>query len=142
MPQSPPTILPDRCNMGVEGLDNILHGGLPKNRLYLIQGDPGVGKTTMAMQFLMAGAAQGERGLYITLSETKEEIDVVANSHDWNLDGIQFYELSSIEAQIRTDSESTFFHPSEVELSKTTEALIAEVSRLNPARVEENKKER
>ena len=135
MPQSPPTILPDRCNMGVEGLDNILHGGLPKNRLYLIQGDPGVGKTTMAMQFLMAGAAQGERGLYITLSETKEEIDVVANSHDWNLDGIQFYELSSIEAQIRTDSESTFFHPSEVELSKTTEALIAEVSRLNPARV-------
>lgn len=121
--------------MGVEGLDNLLHGGLPKNRLYLIQGDPGVGKTTMAMQFLMAGAAQGERGLYITLSETKEEIDVVANSHDWNLDGIQFYELSSIEAQIRTDSESTFFHPSEVELSKTTEALIAEVSRLNPARV-------
>ena len=69
-----PAIAPEsplaRCNMGVEGLDNILHGGLPRNRLYLIQGDPGVGKTTMAMQFLMAGAAKGEKGLYITLSET------------------------------------------------------------------------
>ena len=121
--------------MGVEGLDDILHGGLPRNRLYLVQGDPGVGKTTMAMQFLMAGTAEGERGLYITLSETKEEIHVVAKSHGWNLDGIELYELSTIEAQIRNETESTFFHPSEVELNKTTEALIAEVSRLNPSRV-------
>jgi len=125
----------DRCTMGVEGLDMILNGGLPKNRLYLIQGDPGVGKTTMAMQFLMAGTAQGEKGLYITLSETKEEIDVVAKSHGWNLEGIEFYELSTIEAQIRNDSDSTFFHPSEIELNKTTEALIAQVTRLNPSRV-------
>jgi len=121
--------------MGVEGLDNILHGGLPRNRLYLIQGDPGVGKTTMAMQFLMAGAAKGEKGLYITLSETKEEIDMVAKSHGWNLENIELYELSSIEQQIRHDSESTFFHPSEVELSQTTDALIAQVTKLNPSRV-------
>ncbi len=120
---------------GIEGLDNILHGGLPKDRLYLIQGDPGVGKTTMAMQFLMAGAAAGEKGLYITLSETREEIDMVAQSHGWDLDKIDFFELSSIEEQIRQDSTSTFFHPSEVELSRMTDALIAQVTKLNPARV-------
>ncbi len=135
LPSRPAESMPDRCTMGVEGLDDILHGGLPKDRLYLIQGDPGVGKTTMAMQFLMAGAARGEKGLYITLSETREEIDIVANSHGWNLDNIEFYELSAIEAQIRNDSTSTFFHPSEVELSKMTDALIAEVTKLNPSRV-------
>jgi len=135
MAQTNPSTISDRCNMGVEGLDNILHGGLPRNRLYLIQGDPGVGKTTMAMQFLMAGTAQGEQGLYITLSETNEEIDVVAKSHGWDLGGIELYDLSTIESQIRDETESTFFHPSEIELNKTTEALIAQVSRLNPSRV-------
>ncbi len=124
-----------RCTVGIEGLDDVLHGGLPRNRLYLIQGDPGVGKTTMAMQFLMAGARAGETGLYITLSETKEEIDIVAKSHEWNLKLLHLYELSTIEETIRGESESTFFHPSEVELSKTTDALIEEVRRVNPTRV-------
>ena len=121
--------------MGVEGLDNVLGGGLPRHRLYLIQGDPGVGKTTLAMQFLIEGARTGEAGLYITLSETKDEIDNVAKSHGWDLSNIHLYELSAIEEQIRGESESTFFHPSEVELNRTTDALIAEVERVKPARV-------
>src|SRR6476619_3878564 len=113
-----------RCAMGIEGLDDILEGGLPRNRLYLIQGDPGVGKTTLAMQFLLEGARLGEQGLYISLSETKEEIEVVARSHGWALDHIQLYELSTIQEQIRGESESTFFRPSEVELNRTIGALI------------------
>lgn len=125
----------ERCSMGVAGLDEVLHGGLPRNRLYLVQGDPGVGKTTLAMQFLIAGVAAGETGLYITLSETKEEIFMVARSHGWDLTGVHLYELSAIEEQIRGENESTFFHPSEMELSKTTDALIAEVMRVNPTRV-------
>jgi circadian clock protein KaiC len=121
--------------MGVPGLDAVLHGGLPASRLYLIQGDPGVGKTTLAMQFLLEGARLGEVGLYISLSETKDEIEMVAKSHGWDLGVIHLYELSSIEEQIRGDSESTFFHPSEVELNRTIGALIAEVERVNPVRV-------
>lgn len=117
------------------GLDAILNGGLPAGRLYLIQGDPGVGKTTMAMQFLLEGSRRGEQGLYVSLSETKEEINVVAQSHGWDLDKIQLYELSTIEEQIRDNSESTFFRPSEVELNRTIGALIAEVERVQPMRV-------
>jgi len=121
--------------MGVPGLDAVLDGGLPTGRLYLVQGDPGVGKTTLAMQFLLEGARRHEAGLYISLSETKDEIEVVAKSHDWDLAGIHLYELSTIEEQIRGDSESTFFHPSEVELNRTIGALIAEVERVRPTRV-------
>ncbi len=121
--------------MGVPGLDAVLDGGLPARRLYLVQGDPGVGKTTLAMQFLMEGARRGEVGLYVTLSETKEEIEVVAISHGWDLTKIHLYELSAIEAQIRGDSESTFFHPSEVELNRTIGALVAEVEKVQPVRV-------
>lgn len=124
-----------RCSMGVPGLDAVLDGGLPSSRLYLIQGDPGVGKTTLAMQFLLEGARKGEAGLYVTLSETREEIELVARSHGWDLSQITLYELSTIEEQIRGDSESTFFHPSEVELNRTVGALIAEVERVNPVRV-------
>ena len=124
-----------RCSTAVPGLDAVLDGGLPTRRLYLLQGDPGVGKTTLAMQFLLAGVRAGEAALYITLSETKDEIDVVAKSHGWDLSGIQLYELSTIEEKIRGDSESSFFHPSEVELNRTIQALLAEVERVNPARV-------
>jgi circadian clock protein KaiC len=121
--------------MGIDGLDIVLKGGLPKNRLYLIKGDPGVGKTTLAIQFLLQGVKEGESGLYITLSETRVEIMGVAESHGWDLSPIDLYELSTIEAQIRGDSESTFFHPSEVELNRTVGALIAEVERVNPKRI-------
>jgi circadian clock protein KaiC len=124
-----------RCATGVEGLDDILAGGLPANRLYLIQGEPGVGKTTLALQFLMEGVQRGETGLYITLSETKDEIKVVAESHGWSLKGISLFELSSIEEQLKRDEANTFFHPAEVELNRTTQALLDEVERTKPVRV-------
>lgn len=124
-----------RCTMGVSGLDDILGGGLPRNRIYLLQGDPGVGKTTLALQFLLEGVKQGETGLYITLSETKEELEAVATSHDWKLKGIKLFELSSIEERLQDETESTFFHPSEVELNRTTQALLDEVERVKPVRV-------
>ena len=125
----------NRCSMGVPGLDAILDGGLPRERLYLVQGDPGVGKTTLAMQFLLEGQVQGETVLYVSLSETRDEIEVVARSHGWDLSNIHLYELSTIEQKIRGDSESTFFHPSEVELNRTIGALIEEVERVQPSRV-------
>jgi circadian clock protein KaiC len=77
-----------RVPTGVEGLDNILGGGLPRNRIYLVEGKAGTGKTTLALQFLLEGARRGERGLYVTLSETKEELVAVARSHGWSLDDI------------------------------------------------------
>lgn len=123
------------CATGVPGLDEILGGGFPSNRLYLIQGDPGVGKTTLALQFLQEGLRQGETVLYITLSETKEELFAVADSHGWDISGIQLFELSSIEEKLLGETENTFFHPSEVQLNRTTEALMDEVERVKPARL-------
>jgi circadian clock protein KaiC len=134
-PRSSPPISP-YCTTGVEGLDSVLGGnGLPANRLYLIQGDPGVGKTTLALQFLLEGVRLGETVLYITLSETKEELKAVAESHNWDLSKLNLFELSAMEALLKDDNTSTFFHPSEVELSRTTAALLAEVQRVNPTRL-------
>jgi circadian clock protein KaiC len=124
-----------RCPTGVEGLDEILCGGLPAHRLYLIQGDPGVGKTTLALQFLLEGVRRGEAGLYITLSETKEELDIVAHSHGWTLDDVHLFELSAMQAHLEGETDHTFFHPSEIELNRTTQALLAEIERVNPKRV-------
>lgn len=124
-----------RCSTGTEGLDDILGGGLPRNRVYLVQGDPGVGKTTLAMQFLIEGAEKGETGLYITLSETKEELELVASSHGWKLSKIRLFELSAIEEKMKGETETTFFHPSEVELNRTTKILLDEVERVKPDRI-------
>ena len=124
-----------RCSTGVDGLNTVLQGGFPAHRIYLIQGAPGVGKTTLALQFLLAGLARGEKGLYITLSETKEELDGVAHSHGWKLDELALFELSAMEEQIKGETESTFFHPSEVELNRTIQILLAEIERVNPARL-------
>ncbi len=123
------------CRTGVPGLDEILGGGLPAHRLYLLKGDPGVGKTTLALKFLLEGVGQGETGLYITLSETKEEMELVARSHGWSLDGLHLFELADKETQLHGAAENTFFHPSEVELNRTTKALLDEVVRINPTRV-------
>ena len=129
------TITNSRLATGVAGLDDILEGGFPANRVYLIEGDPGTGKTTLAVQFLLEGARQGESGLYITLSETKEELEGVAVSHGWNLDGINIYELTPAEDSLKTESQYTIFHPSEIELGETTSAVLKEVERTNPRRV-------
>lgn len=120
---------------GVNGLDDILAGGLPKKRLYLVQGDPGVGKTTLALQYLLTGVRARESCLYITLSETKEELTEVAHSHGWSLDGLHILELSAIEQQMLQEAQNTLFHPSEVELNQTTKLLLAEVERVKPVRV-------
>lgn len=120
---------------GIAGLDHVLTGGLTANRLYLVQGKPGVGKTTMALQFLMEGVRRDEPGLYITLSETKEEIDGVAKSHGWDLSRIRVLELSAIEEVLAEGKENTFFHPSELELNKTTQILLNEVESSKARRV-------
>src|SRR6478672_4879668 len=94
----PPPLPPGmRISTGIVGLDNILGGGLVPGRLYLVEGTPGAGKTTLGLQFLLEGRARGERGLFITLSETNEELEAVAASHSWSLDGIDFFELASAE---------------------------------------------
>ena len=89
------SVVPEkRARMGVSGLDEILGGGLPTNHLYLIDGEPGTGKTTLALQFLIEGAKNGERGLYVTLSESRQELQSVAESHGWTLEGIDIFEMS------------------------------------------------
>ncbi len=111
-----------RVSTGVSGLDEILPGGFPAHRLYLIEGMPGTGKTTLALQFLLEGRRAGERGLYVTLSETKEELQEVSESHGWSLDGIDLYELGSSEARLKPEQEYTVFHPEEIELAKPLRA--------------------
>lgn len=120
---------------GIAGLDTILGGGLPPHRLYLVQGNPGVGKTTLALQFLLEGARQGETVLYITLSETKEELTAVARSHGWSLDAITIFELNAIEDSLKAESQNTLFQPAEVELIETTRLLLEQAEALQPTRV-------
>jgi circadian clock protein KaiC len=126
---------PEPAATGINGLDDILAGGFRRNRLYLIEGAPGAGKTTLAMQFLLTGAAAGETVLYVTLSETQEELREVAASHDWALDGIAFRELAPSEAELEPDAHSTMFHASEIELAATTARVLEDVERLKPTRV-------
>jgi len=126
---------PSRCTTGIPGLDEILNGGLLSNRLYLVQGSPGVGKTTLGLQFLLDGVKHGEPGLYITLSETREELEAVARSHGWDLDDLHLMELSAMQEQLQGDGDNTFFHPSEVELSRTTQMLLDRIAEVKPKRV-------
>ena len=126
---------PDRAETGIEGLDYILGGGFPRDRMYLIEGDPGSGKTTLAMQFLLAGARRGEAGVYATLSETEMELRDIADSHGWDLEGITICDLQMSEESLKADSQYTLFHPAEVELSETTRAVLETVERVHPKRV-------
>jgi circadian clock protein KaiC len=124
-----------RASTGIPGLDDILHGGLVPHRLYLVEGMPGSGKTTLAFQFLLEGVRAGERVLYVTLSETDEEIRSVADSHDWSLDGVAIRELAPKEDSLQPDEQYTVFHPSEVELFDITKRILEDVERLKPSRV-------
>jgi circadian clock protein KaiC len=122
-----------RVATGIEGLDDVLYGGLVPHRMYLVEGDPGAGKTTLAMQFMLEGLRQGESCLYVTLSETAAELQMSARSHGWDLGGIHILEL--IAAEELRDSAYTMYHPSEVELAETTKAVLAEAEKLKPQRV-------
>jgi circadian clock protein KaiC len=126
---------PIRSKTGIRGIDDILHGGLIEHRLYLLQGEPGSGKTTMAIQYLLEGVRNGERCLYITLSETKEELLAGAESHGWKMDGIDIVELIPDERELELDAQITMFQPSEMELGETTKRIIAAVENNNPSRV-------
>jgi circadian clock protein KaiC len=123
----------ERASTGIAGLDSILGGGLPTNHIYLLDGEPGTGKTTVALQFLLEGARRGERGLYVTLSESSLELTGVAESHGWSLDDINVFELSTIEGA--SDDDYTLFHPAEVELQETVSEVLTAVTEINPSRV-------
>jgi circadian clock protein KaiC len=126
---------PEQAPTGIAGLDEVLGGGLSPSRAYLIEGAPGTGKTTLAVQFLLEGVRQGEPVLYVTLSETREEIEGVAASHGWAIGDLAIFELMSEEDSLKPDAQYTMFHPSEMELFETTRAILREVERLAPARV-------
>lgn len=126
--------VPGRISTGVPGLDEVLCGGLTPDRLYLLEGTPGTGKTTLSLQFLLDGAARGERGLYVTLSETEDELRSAAASHGLSLDGIKIYELVN-ELGLDPDSEQSILHPSEIELGETVKDVIARVDDLKPTRL-------
>jgi circadian clock protein KaiC len=132
---APPNDEAPRISTGSEGLDDILGGGLDPNRMYLYEGSPGAGKTTIGLQFLLEGVRQGERVLYVTLSETKEELELVAKRHGWSLADIDIFELVTPETSLDPALELTVLHPAEMELSETTQQVFDRVSETNPTRV-------
>jgi circadian clock protein KaiC len=124
-----------KCSTGVRGLDDICGGGLPRACLYLVEGTPGVGKTTLALQFLLEGVRQGERCLCVTLSETKKELEAVAGSHGWSLEGIDVLELADVERSLAGKAKTTLFQASELELEELSRLLLAQIAERRPQRV-------
>ena len=124
-----------RAQTGIRGLDDVLLGGLPQGHLFLLEGEPGTGKTTMGLQFLLAGSSQGEKTMYITLSESRREIEGVARSHRWSLEGITIFEVTPKEDSLRPEDQYSAFHPSEVEFQDTTHSILEQVDKLQPSRV-------
>ena len=124
-----------RSKTGIPGLDYILHGGLIAHRLYLLDGHPGAGKTTAALQFLLEGLRNKERCMYVTLSETRDELIAGAHSHGWDIQGIEVLELVAEGAELDGESELTMLHPSEIELSETTRRVLEAVEQVNPERL-------
>jgi circadian clock protein KaiC len=124
-----------KAELGVKGLDDITAGGLARGRLFLLEGSPGTGKTTIALQYLMAGEAQGESCLYITLSETEDELRASATSHGWSLDGINIFELVPPESLLDEDQQQSLLYSSDLELGETTKRIFEAFERINPKRV-------
>ena len=118
---------------GVVGLDDVLAGGLPRDRLYLVEGTPGTGKTTLALQFLLEGHRRGERGMYVTLSETADELRASTATHGWSLDGLLVVELVS-PADLDSEQEQTLLHPAEFELGETIGRILEKIEQEQPAR--------
>lgn len=130
------TFSDSRASTGVPGLDEILGGGLPRERVYLLEGPPGTGKTTLALQFLLTGISHQESVLYITLSETAAELRTVSESHGWSIEGLNILELAVIEPEpTEGDPQYTLFHPAEVELNQTLDAIRQKVAAVRPTRV-------
>ena len=126
---------PDKANLGVPGLDDVTVGGLTRGRLFLLEGNPGTGKTTIATQFLMAGAEAGEAALYITLSETEDELRAGAASHGWTLDGVELFELVPPESLLDEDQQQSLLYSSDLELGETTKRIFEVFERAKPQRV-------
>ncbi len=124
-----------RISTGIPGLDNVLCGGLDPERLYLVEGEPGTGKTTLGLQYLLEGVARGEKGLYVTLSESERELRLVAKRHGWNIDAISIFELVPPQASLDPERELTLFHPAEMELSETSKLILDWVNAVKPLRV-------
>jgi circadian clock protein KaiC len=120
---------------GIAGMDDVLQGGWPQGRMYLIEGFPGTGKTTVGLQFLLEGAARGEPVLYISLSESKGEIEHVVRSHGWALDGVSLFELDAARKALGLEDQQTMFDPSDVEFRETNRLIVEEVERVAPTRV-------
>lgn len=125
----------ERAGTGVAGFDDVLHGGLPRQRMYLLEGSPGAGKTTLALEFLREGVRQGEAGVYVALSETRDELEAIAESHGWSLEGITICTLQEREQAARPDAQYTVFHPSEIELEETTQSFMDVIDEVEPTRV-------
>jgi circadian clock protein KaiC len=121
------------ASTGIEGLDDVLCGGLSHGRVFLLEGQPGTGKTTIALQFLLEGAKSKERSIYITLSETRDELLGTAKSHGWSLpDEIEIFELQPPESILDPDQQQTILYSSDLELGETTKSIIDAVERVNP----------
>jgi circadian clock protein KaiC len=121
-----------RIQTGNPGLDSILHGGLVRDGFYLLQGHPGSGKTTLAFQFLIHNHQQGERVLFVSMTETQNDLRMVALSHGWSLEGINILDLTASEENLKADAQYTVFHPSEVELGETTRTILARIEEVKP----------
>lgn len=126
---------PAMAATGIPGLDDILSGGLARGRSFLLEGNPGTGKTTIALQFLLHGRSAGERGLYVTLSETRDELIATASSHGWDLDGIDIYELLPPENLLSEDQRQSLLYSSDLELGETTKRIFEEFERVDPDRI-------
>lgn len=125
-----------KARLGVSGLDNILVGGFARGHLYLLEGSPGTGKTTIALQFLLEGHQRGEKGLYVTLSETEAELRLTANSHGWEIeDKFDIFELAPPESLLDAEQQQSLLYSSDLELGEATKAMFDRVERIKPDRI-------